>query len=246
LLSHHRSLLLKLRQGEYKSAETDQWVDREFLCRMSTGDTALLICDMWDRHWCTHAGRRMNILAQQIEQTANVARAAGIQIIHSPSSTMPFYADYPERRRAQACPITIEPTARDWNAPPLSIDDEADSMNRGDDRVSRQNINISIEGDDIISDCGAEILNFLTWKAIDHLIFVGVHANKCILERTFGIKQMVRWGINCILIRNLTDVILSGTQSAARRTRAAEMTIQYVEQYWCPTALKQDLLAALH
>src|SRR5919197_1370652 len=36
---------------------------------------------------------------------------------------------------------------------------------------------------------------------------LGVHTNMCILNRTFAIKQLVRWGFDVALIRDLTDAM---------------------------------------
>ena len=34
-----------------------------------------------------------------------------------------------------------------------------------------------------------------------------MHTNMCILDRTFSIKQMVRWGVDIALVRDLTDAM---------------------------------------
>ena len=36
---------------------------------------------------------------------------------------------------------------------------------------------------------------------------MGVHTNMCVLNRTFAIKQMVKWGKNVLLVRDLTDAM---------------------------------------
>lgn len=47
---------------------------------------------------------------------------------------------------------------------------------------------------DVISDDGNEIYNVLKEHHIDTILYMGVHANMCILNRTFGVRQMTRWG----------------------------------------------------
>jgi hypothetical protein len=64
--------------------------------------TAILICDMWDRHWCSGATRRVAALAGRMAPVIDAARARGIQIIHAPSETMEFYKDWPQRQRHPA------------------------------------------------------------------------------------------------------------------------------------------------
>src|SRR5260370_454432 len=60
-------------------------------------ETAILICDMWNNHWCKGAARRVDELAQRMNPVLEQARAAGIQIIHSPSEVTAVYADAPQR-----------------------------------------------------------------------------------------------------------------------------------------------------
>jgi selenide,water dikinase len=62
--------------------------------------TALLICDMWDKHWCAGASRRVDEMAPYMDRVVRAARARGVLIIHAPSETMDFYAGTPQRRRA--------------------------------------------------------------------------------------------------------------------------------------------------
>src|SRR5271165_382289 len=59
--------------------------------------TALVICDMWDHHWCTGAEDRVSVLARKMEPFIEAARKSGILIIHAPSETMAFYAQAPQR-----------------------------------------------------------------------------------------------------------------------------------------------------
>ena len=48
--------------------------------------TALIICDMWDDHWCKSAARRVGEMAPALNETVNAAREKGVFIIHAPSS----------------------------------------------------------------------------------------------------------------------------------------------------------------
>ena len=73
--------------------------------------TAIIICDMWDKHWCSGATERVNGLVEKMAPFLEAARKRGIQIIHAPSETMPFYQDAPQRKaHARALP-KIDPPA---------------------------------------------------------------------------------------------------------------------------------------
>ena len=67
-------------------------------------ETAVIICDMWDAHWCKSATRRCGELAPKIDAFAKAARAKGALIVHAPSDVVKFYEGTPQRKRAQDAP----------------------------------------------------------------------------------------------------------------------------------------------
>ncbi len=58
----------------------------ETKAKWETGKTALIICDMWDDHWCESAARRVGELAGPMNKMVKAAREKGIFIIHAPLS----------------------------------------------------------------------------------------------------------------------------------------------------------------
>ena len=104
-----------------------------------------------------------------------------------------------------------------------------------------------IAPEDYISDKGQEIYNLLRSRHIETVFYTGVHANMCILNRTFAIRQMSKWGVRCILLRDLTDAMYSPQDSPhVDHAQGTELVIQYIEKYWTPTALSSDLEAGLN
>ncbi len=74
---------------------------------------------------------------------------------------------------------------------------------------------------------------------------MGVHTNMCILNRGFAIKQMTRWGIRTVLVRDLTDAMYDPQDRPfVSHAQGTELVIQHIEKYWCPTAVSTDLLRA--
>ena len=80
-----------------------------------------------------------------------------------------------------------------------SIDDsDGDCDTPGDKEYkawSRETPLLKIEPGDVISDDGHEIYNVLRQHGINTVLMMGVHANMCILNRSFGIRQLTKWGV---------------------------------------------------
>src|SRR5690349_9615060 len=71
--------------------------------------TALVVCDMWDDHWCKSAARRVAEMAGPLNEVVKKARAQGLFIIHGPSSVTKFYDGTPQRKLALAAPFVHTP-----------------------------------------------------------------------------------------------------------------------------------------
>src|SRR5678815_2818377 len=73
-------------------AEGDQPKDKavEKTIQWDPKKTAIIICDMWDKHWCKGATERVAEMAPRMNEVLTEARKHGVLIIHAPSSTMKF------------------------------------------------------------------------------------------------------------------------------------------------------------
>ena len=217
-------------------------VHREFPC----SETAILLCDVWNKHWCTGATNRVNEMAPIMNSVIKVARENGVQIIHAPSDTLDFYADTPYRRRILEVPKVEPPEPLDIQDPPLPIDDSDGGCDTGAERQHKawesQHPAIEITGDDVISDNGQEVYSYMQSRGIKNLIIMGVHTNMCVLGRSFGIRQMTRWGVQCVLVRDLTDAMYNPEKAPyVSHKRGTEMVIEHIEKYWCPSILSTDI-----
>ena len=212
--------------------------------------SAIVICDMWDRHWCRGANERVPPIARRAAPLLEKARSRGMLIIHAPSDTMSFYADAPQRRAALAIPKADPPPPRPIDSPKLPIDDTDGGCDTPGDKQfkawSRQHPSIVIGPNDLVSDDGAEVYSALKLRGIETLFGMGVHTNMCILNRTFAIKQMTRWGVQCVLIRDLTDAMYDPADSPrVSHERGTELVVEYIERHWCPSVMSTQLLKAL-
>jgi len=215
--------------------------------------TAIVICDMWDDHYCRNAARRVAEMAPRMNKLVAAARKRGVLIIHSPSGTMDVYKDTPERKLALEAPKAELPTKhKGWahldpkREPPLPVDTSTPcddvSPRKAVRMFSRQNDLVSIEPGDAIGD-GVEIFNLLDQRGIKNVILMGVHTNMCVLGRPFGIRNMVYQGKNLVLCRDMTDAMYSPKcKPYVSHVRGTELVIEHIEKYWCPTITGSDFL----
>jgi nicotinamidase-related amidase len=225
-------------------------------------ETAFIVCDMWDDHWCKGAARRVGELAVPMNQVLAAARQRGSLIIHAPSSTVSFYKDTPARKRAQeaayAKPSAPLSTDDRWDTkwcwpdksrePDLPIDDSdmgcdcAQKCKIGG-AWTRQHPSIDIDpAKDAITDDGQETVNLLAQYKIRHVVLLGVHLNMCVLGRPFAIRQMVHQGREVALLRDMTDTMYnSQMRPKVNHFAGTDLVIEHVEKYWCPTFTTADL-----
>ena len=224
----------------------DEW--HEVVVRESfpVSETALLLCDVWNKHWCDGATQRVNEMAPRMEQVAQPLRERGVQIVHAPSDTMDFYEGTEQRLRLLAASLAEPPEPLDLTNPPLPIDDSDGGCETDQEPYKawdRQHQAIEIGEYDGISDDGREVYNLFAQLGVRNMLIMGVHTNMCVLNRSFSIRQMTKWGIRVVLIRDLTDAMYNPARAPyASHQEGTELVIQHIEKYWCPTTLSDDLL----
>ena len=227
---------------------------REEILRWKPAETAIIICDMWDNHYCQNAARRVKAMAPRMNQVIKGARHAGITIIHAPSGTMDVYAGTPQRMRLmnaqkvtppvpilKSCPLD---PAKEKALPVDDLTEPCDDQTVGPAvrRYNRENELLEIAAEDGISDNGEEIYSYFWRQKIRNVALMGVHTNMCVLGRPFGIRQQVRLGMNVVLARDLTDAMYDPRQRPwVSHERGTEMIIEHIERYWCPSVHSEDL-----
>lgn len=227
----------------------NQWRECITVQPTTAAQTAIIICDMWERHWSRGATERVNLMVGRMNDVLTAARTRGATIIHAPSDTMDFYADHPARQRALASPLIEPPPAREHSDPPLPIDDSDDGSDTGESQSyrawQRQHPALEIDPErDFISDNGQVVYNILRQQGIQQVLIMGVHTNMCVLNRSFAIKQMVKWGVPIALVRDLTDTMYNPARPPyVSHDEGTRLVVEYIEKFWCPSILSEDLLA---
>ncbi len=214
--------------------------------------TAVVVCDMWDKHWCSSATRRVAEMAPRMNEVLKAARSRGALIIHCPSGTLDFYKDSPGRKLAQDAPkvepkVPLEGWCRlDPNSEGALPIDDSDGGCPEPDKTShpwtRQIAALEILPGDAITD-SAEAYYLMRQRGIENVVVMGVHTNMCVLGRPFGIRQLVRQGLNVVLMRDMTDSMYNPKmRPQVSHVRGTELVVEHIEKYWCPTVTSSDLL----
>src|SRR6266487_3768419 len=102
--SSAKTLNLHTRARVPSAADTNEWQDIEKTTAWEAKRTAIVVCDMWDKHWCPDATARVSEMAPRMNEVIKAARAKGVFIIHCPSDTMKFYEGQPGLWRAPPAP----------------------------------------------------------------------------------------------------------------------------------------------
>lgn len=234
------------------------------------GQTALIVCDVWDAHHCLNAVRRVEEMAPRMNQVIKAARSQGMLIIHAPSGCMAPYENHPARKRAQSAPTAVNlPTdigtwcykipAEEAGKYPLDQtdggeDDDPAEHRAWHDRLAGMGRNpkspwkaqidvLKIHDQDAISDSGVEIWNLLEEKGIQNVVLLGVHTNMCVLGRPFGLRQMAKNGKNVVLMRDMTDTMYNPKRwPYVTHSSGTDLIIEHIEKFVCPTITSVDFL----
>lgn len=227
---------------------------------MLTGVTgariAVVICDMWDRSQCASAARRVTEMAPRVNEVAGRLRRDGALIVHAPAGCMDFYSGAPARERARQAPAVQSPVPIEWNdwdaareapLPEALANDTFCSCEPGEPCTkgeaphpwTRQIESIEVSATDAITDDGNELLALLEQERIEDVLVMGVHSNRCVLGRPYGIRQLVYWGKRPVLCRDLTD---SYHRDPRGHAWGNEQMIAHIERYWCPTRTSDELV----
>lgn len=237
-------------------SRTKEGVVTEKPAAWNPAKTALIICDMWDDHWCASAARRVVELAGPMNETIAAARARGVLIIHAPSSVTGFYRDTAQRKRAQAAPFVATPvplaSAQRWGTAWCWTDAKREAVLPIDDSDmgcscagtsceireawTRQIATLALEPGDALTDDGQEVWNLLQERGIENVMICGVHLNMCVLGRPFAIRQLVGLGVRVALMRDLTDTMYNPVRPpGVDHFTGTDLVVAHVEKYWCPS-----------
>lgn len=259
-LSSLNELELTLRSRIETEPGSGIWQTIHHRERWNPAKTAVIIADMWDRHWCESATERVDEIAPAMNQVVNNLRDRGALIIHAPSGTLDTYHGTIQRERALNAPYHPVPEGIEINAwcnlnPDVESELPIDDSDEGCDKPcadgtpctphqawSSQIGTIEVHEQDAISDTGQEVYNLIMENGIENIIVMGVHTNMCVLGRPFAIRQMANLGKNVVLMRDMTDSMYNPAMPPyVTHFRGTELVIEHIEKYWAPTIISSDI-----
>lgn len=221
--------------------------------KWNPAETAIIICDMWDKHWCKGATERVAEMAPLMNEVVSLAREKGVLIVHAPSECMDYYKNHPARKLGQKYRsskskklISDQKLESEKNAV-WPVDQEDGGCDDTPECTlqypwTHQIDLIKISDEDAISDSGAEIAGLFEQRGIRNVILMGVHTNMCVIGRSFGLRNMVRLGMNVVLMRDLTDTMYdSGQWPNVSHFTGNSLINEYIETYVCPTVVSTNL-----
>ena len=241
---------LTLRKRVESKPASGEFKVEHYKVRWDARKTAVVICDMWQKHWCASATRRGGEMAPRMNEVAGKLRDKGVLVIHAPSSAMKLYADTPQRLLAKNAPVVeAKVTLQKWchldkdREAPLPIDDSDGGCDcqplckyTGPESMDiNQNSVIEIAAEDAITD-SAEAYYLMRARGIEHVLVMGVHTNMCILGRPFSIRQLVYQDLDVVLLRDLTDTMYNPRMSPfVSHVAGTDLVVEHIEKYWAAT-----------
>lgn len=244
LAGKSKTLVLELRRRKMTTDELGRriWVDEAPMERVPAAAAAVVVCDVWDRHWSKGAAQRIDILAPRIDGFCERMRRAGVLIVHAPSGTMKAYDESPARTRVAGdgkplpIPVSLE-------LPPLPVS----CNNGGSDTVDElpadsivwtcQHSAIRIDEErDVITGDGGELAAYL-WAQRRTTVFVtGVHTNLCVLQRSFGLAALQGYGFTAVLVSDLTDAMYDPADPPyVDHDIGTRLVVGYIEAFVAPS-----------
>jgi nicotinamidase-related amidase/type 1 glutamine amidotransferase len=246
------------------------FVVKQAVEKWQPGQTAIIVCDMWDSHHCLNAVRRCVEVAPRMNEVLKRAREQGVLIVHAPSSCMEPYKDHPGRNLAQSAPkaANLPADISQWcrvipseekGIYPIDQtqggeDDDLEEHKVWHEKLAALGRNpkspwkaqialLTIDSKDAISDSGVEIWNLLEARGIKNVVLLGVHTNMCVLGRPFGLRQMAKNGKNVVLMRDMTDTMYDPSKwPYVNHFTGTRLIVEHIEKFVCPTITSVDFL----
>ena len=227
--------------------------------KLKGSQTAIVVIDMWDEHWCKSITRKIGEMVEPMNRTLNAARKLGITIIFSPSGATIFYKNLPQRKVMKTFPDhAVQERQFDPSQPPwgktggCECSPDRPCNKNVHNTWARQNKDLILKEDDFITEDSHELYNLCSEKGITTILYMGVGSNMGILNSPTGLISMTRKGLTCFVVRDLSEAI-SGNSIDPDADKvnpdftpesASKAVIAHIEKYIAPTVSANQLFIA--
>ena len=172
--------------------------------------TAIIIIDMWNSHWCMTAAERVASMVPRMNEALRIARDLGMQIVWNPSDVITSYSGYPQYEKAVAVEQRATPKIRATPSAKFTATVGGCMCGKGfrcggNYGWDEMNPDLIIDENDLLSAYTDEIYTLLADRNITDIIYMGVHTNMCVYGKPGGLDDMWQAGFNCALARDLND-----------------------------------------
>ena len=221
--------------------------------RIPLSRVALVLVDVWDRHYLkdTHA-RAEEIIQQRLRPLVDRCRAAGLPIVHAPSP--PQAEAHPNWLRLEGWDRRTWPADEDWPPPEFRqrqgrFADYASPAEPRDPEREEVRAGLRIHpdmqpaaGEPVVS-TGEELHLWCRQQGVMFLLYAGFNTNACIVHRDYGTIDMNRRGYAVLVVRDgTTGMESAATHEGLGQTRA---TILNLEMFGCGSVTCGEIAAGL-
>eukprot|EP01116_Phalansterium_solitarium_P020829 TRINITY_DN6272_c0_g1_i4.p1 TRINITY_DN6272_c0_g1~~TRINITY_DN6272_c0_g1_i4.p1 ORF type:complete len:290 (+),score=68.43 TRINITY_DN6272_c0_g1_i4:35-904(+) len=242
------SLQITTRTQSLQRTGRIRWSVNEVDQTWNANETAIIIVDMWNQHWCVSATERVGSIAILLNDTITVARQNGMLIIHAPSDCSGWYTNYSAREWVLGLEHVEIPTPKKHVQPDFPIDSsdggcDIPGCQQGSPWTHETDYITIYPDDAIIDNVAQEFYNVLYWRGIKNIVYTGVHENMCLMNREFSIEASWGWGFNPVVCRELVDTMYDPSQVPyVTHEEGTQLMTEFVEKFWAPSVSAYDLL----
>ena len=239
---------VELAEANYRHAELD-W-------QLPLREAALICLDCWNDHFSRDTLERIETISRDVIAPLLAAcREHGLQVIHAPA--WPVAQKHPNwlRLMEDRQPQPPWPDSPDWPPAPFrEKTGEFAQFARPVEPQEEQRIRMRSEqrdfhpavrpvGDEAVIHHGEELHRLCAQRGILHLFYVGFNTNACIVERDYGIRDMMGRGYHGILVRDATTGM--ETHETLPDMTCTRGQIASLEQFGAYTIAATELVEAL-
>lgn len=200
---------------------------------------AIIVVDMWNYYYCRTGKKRKEAMIPRMNRVLDEARSLGIQVVFLPTDVIQSYEGYPQRKTVLALPHHDLPEPIDFNPPWPRGGDECTCgpgpqcmVNYG---WTAMDSSLKICDADLIVHGEQELYNLCKEQGITHLLYVGIAANNCELFKPGAIFSMTRYGLKCVLVRDLSEAETTYVPGRYTPDDGTAEVIAHIERYIVPT-----------